>query len=169
MQRAELIKIEDISQMINAIFSIGNVNVYESYSDMEKDLKQFSSAIELKDYIQEAVKYDKSLLNFALYYIESKGFYEIVKIALNSKYCEGKMWRYRVDGWGLIYFHIDLRKSGSEIECRFTVNTEKRAKNWESTCPALRSPNLWDWKVVESKARKLNYELKKIRTTKSWS
>ncbi len=161
MQRAESVKFEDISQIINIIFSIGNVKVYEFYSEMEKDLMQFGNANELKSYVQEAVNNDNKLLNFALYYLESNGFYEIVKIDLDPKYCEGKTWRYRVDGWGLIHFQIDLRKSDSDIECRFTVNSQKRAKNWESTCTKLKSPDLWDWKIVESKARKLIYELKK--------
>lgn len=129
MQRTESIKSENLPQIINTIFSIGDVNVFESYSEMEKDLIQINNADEFKDYVREAVKNENRLLDFALYYPESKGFYQIVKIALNPKYCDGKTFRYRIDGWGIIHFHIDLRELSSEIECRFAVNSEKRARN----------------------------------------
>jgi hypothetical protein len=54
-----------------------------------------------------------------------------------------------------------LKLKGEDIACRIAVNTEKRAQNWANTFIELKSPSLWNWKVVESQTRKLIRELKK--------
>lgn len=163
MQRAEVIRYEDLPLLIEAIFSNGEVEVYESYSDMEQELIQISGEEEFIKYVEGKIKSGFDQLSFSLYYPETKGFFEIVKIDLNPRYCNGKTYRYKVSGWGLIQLFIDFRKSNLNIKCRIAVNSEERAKHWESTSPELLSHELWDWKIIESKTRKLIYRLKKLR------
>ena len=162
MQRTELISVADVEQILETIFKIGEATVFESYSEMEKDLILFRNIQEINHYLRKRLASDPGIVIFCVYYPETRGYYKISKIMLNPKYCDGKTFRYKMMGWGLIQVELDYRKSESTVGCRISVNSEQRAKNWESTCPELKSPTLWDWKAVNSKAGKLIYQLKKL-------
>ncbi len=89
------------------------------------------------------------------------GKFFISKIKLNPTYCDGKTFRYRLDGWAIIYVQLDVQKGENFIKCNVSVNSKKRAENWKTTIPELGNPALWEWKNVESRARKIIYQLKK--------
>jgi hypothetical protein len=59
-----------------------------------------------------------------------------------------------MEGWGLIQLQIDY-KAAPVIDCRFAVNTKKRAQAWAQTFPELGTPEQWEWKAVERQARRL--------------
>ena len=80
------------------------------------------------------------------------------KTKLVPEKCNGAKIRYSVEGWGLIQFQLWLKESG--LFCDINSNSEKRALKWESTSPELLSPNLWNWKEVQSQCRRLNRVLK---------
>ena len=160
MQREETINNTDVNKIVDAVYAIGEPEVSEAYSECSKDIVSFDRAAGLMNYINEAVSKNEEFLYFAVYYPEAKGFVEKEKIKLVPKACDGHTFRFCINGWGIIYFQLDYKKEPN-VKCRFAVNTEKRANNWIDTYPNLKSPSLWDWKLVEKHARRLIRQLKK--------
>lgn len=159
MQRTEIVDRKKIDEIMQLAFQLGEVQVFESDSEMEKEIVEIKDYKHYLDYFQNSIDNEERYIAFGLHYKEAKGFRNIRKITLNPKYCNGKKFRYQIIGWGIIYIQLNLK--GEKIECRITVNSEKRAENWESTNPEFKSPSLWNWKMIESKARKLIKELRK--------
>lgn len=159
MQKTEIVERKRIDEIMQLAFQIGEIQVFESYSEMGKKIVEIKDYQHYLNYFNEAINNEKKYIEFGLYYKEAKGFIKIRRITLNPKYSDGKKFRYNIEGWGIIYIQLDLTEE--KIECRITVNTQKRAENWVKTNPELKSPDLWNWKLVESKARKLISELKK--------
>ncbi len=159
MQRTESISKERVERLVKLAFEIGIVRFFESYSEMDEEIVEIVDFENYLKYYDNSIRNGKKALGFGLYYKEAKGHFNIRKIRLKPKYCNGKTFRYCIEGWGIIFIDLDLRSE--EIECRVSVNSEKRAQNWMNTMPRMKSPDLWDWKMVESKARKLIRELKK--------
>lgn len=141
------------------VFQIGAVQIFEQYSEMGEEIIQIADFEHFLTYYREAAIKEKKHLAFSLYYQEAAGSFSVNKIVLNPKYCNGHTFRYRADGWGVIGVFIEINKS--EIECRITVNSKKRAQNWAVINMDMGDPILWNWKVVESKARKLIRFLRK--------
>ncbi len=159
MQKTEIVERKKIDEIMQLAFQIGEVQIFESYSEMEKKIVEIKDYQQYLDYLKEAINNEKKFIEFGLYYKEANGFIRIRRTTLNPKYCDGKKFRYNIEGWGIIYIQLDLTEE--KIECRIAVNTPKRAENWVKTNPGLKSPDLWNWKLVESKARKLIGELTK--------
>ena len=160
MQRTEFINKNDLFELIEFILSDLNNELYESYSEMEKEVIRINNFAEFKDYFEHSISEKKMQLGFGIYNPESKGKFSITKLKLNPKYCKGKTYRNRIDGWGIIFVHLNLLNVENEIECRIYVNSKKRAENWKSTNPEFGNPELWDWKIIESNARKMINRLK---------
>ncbi|WP_299112209.1 hypothetical protein [uncultured Winogradskyella sp.] len=161
MQRTEIINKEKLFELIEFILSDSKTELYESYSEMENELVRISNFSEFKDYFEHSTTEKKRQLGFGIYNPESKGKFTITKLKLDPKYCNGKTYRNRIDGWGIIYVHLNLLNTENEIECRISVNSRKRAENWKSTNPEFGNPELWDWKIIESNAKKIIKQLKK--------
>lgn len=138
---------------------------YESYSEMEKEIFRIETLSAFKDYLENGISEGKTQFGFGIYNPGSKGKFFITKLKLNPKYCNGKTYRYKVDGWAIIFIHLELQNDENSIECRVSVNSKKRAENWKSTYPEFGDPELWEWKTVESSTRKIINRLKKLRTT----
>ncbi|WP_340156341.1 hypothetical protein [uncultured Winogradskyella sp.] len=160
MQRTEIINKDELFELIEFILSDSKAELYESYSEMEKELVRINNTSEFKDYFEHSTSEKKTQLGFGFYNPESKGKFFITKIKLDPKYCNGKTYRNRIDGWGIIYVHLNLLNVENEIECRISVNSKKRAENWKSTNPEFGNPELWNWKIIESNARKIIKQLK---------
>lgn len=163
MQRKEIIDKNQLFELIEYILSDSKTEFYESYSEMEKEIVRINNLSEFQDYFDNGIANGKVYFGFGIYNPESKGKFFTSKIKLNPKYCEGKNYRYRIDGWGIIFIKLDLQNEENRIECRISVNSKKRAEIWKSTNPEFGNPELWDWKNVESSARKIINRLK--RTT----
>ena len=159
VQRTESVKKKKINELMELAFQIGEVRIFESYSEMEEEIVEIKNYQDYLNYFQKSINQKKKHISFGLHYKEAEGFLRIRRINLNPKSCDGKTFRYNIEGWGIIHIQLDLREE--RIECRIAVNTEKRAQKWESINPELKPSNLWNWKIVESKARKLIRELKK--------
>ena len=159
MQGTEIVKKEKVDEIMKLAFQIGEVQIFESDSEMEEEIIEISNYENYLQYFQKAITEKKKFIAFGLYYKEAKGEMKINRISLNPSFCNGKTYRYNIEGWGIIYVQLSLKEK--DIECRIAVNTEKRAQKWEITNPELGSSESWNWKIVASKARKLIKELKK--------
>ncbi|WP_010519152.1 hypothetical protein [Croceivirga radicis] len=169
MQRTETIDKNQLFELIEYILSDSKIQFYESYSEMEKEIILINNLSDFRDYFDLGIANGKVHFGFGIYNPESKGKFFTSKIKLNPKYCNGKTFRYRIDGWAIIFIQLDLKNGENQIECNVSVNSKKRAENWKSTNPEFGNPELWEWKHVESRARKIINRLKKLQTTKPLS
>ena len=155
MQATATIDFDDVPRVVEAIFAIDNPIVSEAYSKFDEDIVIFYSEEELIGNINQERESGNKLLTFSVYYSDTQGFREVRKIALKPGAVDGHKYRYAVSGWGVIQFHLE-RLSETTFKCYFGVNTEKRANKWIATYPELKSPNLWNWQLVEKHLRKLS-------------
>ena len=159
MQRQETISLVKLKDILDAVFH-GNSNVYQSSSKYDTELASFSSRDELDCYIENEKASGIKFISLAIHYPETLGYTHAKKFALKPEKCNGATMRFFQEGWGLIHLNISFI-SEDMVRCGFTVNSEKRANNWVSTIPELKSPDIWNWKAVEKNARRLIRVLRK--------
>jgi hypothetical protein len=159
MLRGISISMEDVSKLLEHVFAISAVDVYTSDSEYGRRTERFDSARDCQTYLQARIEHGSKLVAFAVHYPEAGGYVQDRRVSLNPEKCDGHSFRYSVGGWGVI--HIQLHVGAvNEIRCHVTVNSEKRARAWFGTYPELRDPDLWNWKLVEKRARRLQRRLK---------
>lgn len=168
MQARKLINRASLEQVLSTCFEKGGPKVFEAYSEYgAKRLKEFLSQKEMENEIKRLLDRGEPSFQFALYYPEAGGYVDIEKVKLDPIACNGFKHRYSARGWGLIYLQFrqkwpKKKMKSDEIECSILVNTEKRATNWKDHCPSLKDPNLWDWKLVETHAKRIIRIVRKI-------
>lgn len=161
MQRSEIISEIDLFKLVDFDLSGSGVTLFESYSEYEKEIIVIKYWNEFIEYFQSALSSGRKDLGFAIYYPRGNGQVSITKVELNPKYCNGKTFRYRAEGWGLIFLHVTFLKLPDTIKCSISANSEKRAVKWKEIIPTIDSPDNWNWAIVESNTRKLISRLKK--------
>ena len=156
-----LISIEAFPRMLEQVFDPMNVDVYTSDSKFGKQTRTFRSARECAEYFKEQISAGSNFVGFAVHYLDTNGHIEDRRISLDPAKCDGHSFRYSIGGWGVInlQFHID---SNGDVRCNVDVNSEKRAKTWFTTYPEFKSPDLWNWRIVEKHARRLKRCLQKL-------
>ncbi len=159
MQREETVDEQGLNILLRAIYE-GSPLVCEAYSKYDSDIVEFASSEALESYMESEISGGNTFIDFAIYYPSTNGFIEKKKIDLRPEKCNGAKKRFSIEGWGLIQLQMDL-KCKPKIKCRIAVNSEKRANAWCETYPELKSPNLWDWKMVEKNTRRLIRVLRK--------
>ena len=160
MQTTRIIKEQDVSEVLMSVYKEGEPIAYQADSAFGEELNTFNTKEELSLEIQRLLDSNDPFFQFAFYYPESEGFVEKQRVSLNPEKCNGHTFRFSIKGWGLIYLQFHRKHQG--IECRATVNTEKRANEWADTYADLKEPSLWQWKVVERNARRVIRTINKL-------
>lgn len=113
----------DFVEILNFIFDEMECRVFESYSEYEKDLVEFSSAQEVVEHYQltEFSNTPKRSAILMLWPVKASENVKINRIELNPKKCQGATHRYRVDGWGLISLELSIRPA-----CNIAIPTTTR-------------------------------------------
>ncbi len=161
MQTTQKISIEQLHQVVEAIFDQGEVSVKEAYSDFECATLEFTTVDALKKNMDP--EQNAALFLYSIYYPESRGHVFERRIELKPESCNGYKFRFRQVGWGLIQFQCNF-KTFPVIECCIAVNSHARAGNWSQTFPELKDLDLWDWDVLNKKAGRLIRLLRKLGT-----
>jgi len=161
MQRCEVIPFDSIGNIIEAIYD-GNPTVFEAYSAFQRDIRYFPTKESLMDLISEelATGNKHKFIYCFLHYPEVDGFIRKKRMQLNPKKCDGATFRYTSEGWGLIQFQLDVTDQ-TAVKCTLAVSSEKRANNWAALAPELKSPELWNWSVIEKNIGRLIRVLRK--------
>lgn len=159
MQTTQLITTAQLDKVIHAIYVDGPPVVKEAYSKLDTPTATFPLPSDLRANIQY-VPGQNEFFHYALYYPAAKGHVIEKRSALKF---EGShhAHRFSQEGWGLIFLQLTFRDH-SRIECRVAVNSSSRAEKWFATYPELKSPDLWDWKVVKRQAGRLVRLLRKL-------
>lgn len=161
MQTSQQISLEQLNEIVAAIFAQGPVVVRQAYSEFGCVTKEFADANALLDELHDQPGDRDVCRQYTLYYPEAKGHTHERRIDLKPEACNGHTFRFCQEGWGLIQLQCDFRKH-PKVECRVAVNSAIRASNWNATYPDFQSPNSWDWAVVERKAGRLVRLLRKM-------
>ena len=161
MQTSQQISLDQLCEVVAAVFAQGTVVVRQAYSDFGCATKEFADAKALLDELHYEPGVGDVSRQYTLYYPEAKGHTHERRIALKPQACNGHSFRFRQEGWGLIHLQCDFRKHPM-VECRIAVNSEIRAATWSDTDPDFQSPDSWDWAVVEKKAGRLVRMLRRM-------
>ncbi len=161
MQANAILNDKGLAALVQFLFEAPAPNVAEAYSAYEEPLQRFDNADTLSAHIAAAVKRGERLLDYAIYYADTKGSTRDKQIKLDPRRCRGKTFRFTVVGWGVFHLQLDFRKAPG-IGVRIAVNSEKRAQGWSSTHTEWGSPKAWDWELVEKHARRLIKKMKDV-------
>ena len=155
MQRSEKVERSKLADIVDSVFQEAAI----AYED-DSDLIEYENADSLLLAIEQAIHNNAHSMNFAIYYPDAKGHFFKDKKTLNPAKCNGASFRYVASGWGLVHLQLDLRNQPL-VTVRVTVNSEKRATSWAATHPENQDPAEWNWKFVETQARRIIRVLRK--------
>lgn len=161
MQTSQQISLDQLHEVVAAVYDQGPVIVRQAYSDYESATKEFADATALLDELRFEPKAGDLFRQFTLYYPEAKGHTHERRITLKPEVCKGHPFRFCQEGWGLIQLQCDFREHPL-VGCTISVNSAIRAGKWSETYPDFQSPDKWDWAVVEKKAGRLVRLLRRL-------
>lgn len=160
MQATQHISVDQLHEIISAVFDQGNVVVKQAYSDFDCPTRQFNDVKALVEDLKYQPGQEVSFFSYVIYYPEAKGYTNEERIDLKPESCKGHTFRFSQVGWGLIQLQCNFRDY-PKIECRIAVNSRERAGNWYGTYPDYKNPDLWDWEVLKKKVGTLVRLLRK--------
>jgi hypothetical protein len=148
----------DIAKILDFIFSETDLLLYELASKYGQAIKFYRNTADvLNDY--NFYSSGDSSKEFQLWTPKFNGDLVIRKIELDPKYCKGHTFRYSTEGWGLIQLYFGVRKNDKLPSSHLGHQSEKRALLWQDTNSNLGEVKKWNWKEVESTAKKLKYQI----------
>lgn len=148
-----------IERLCDAVFAKPDPWVAEHYSEFDEDALTFESAASLASYLRTKLSSTKASAAVAITYPDMGARAIRRTIRLTPGAVPGRSHRTEWTGWGVIY----LQLNHGPLPSRVSVNSRKRAEAWASTCPDLGPPEAWNWKAVESHARRLQRVLRSSR------
>jgi hypothetical protein len=155
--------LEDHASFLDWLFRDGRCDVFESYSELEQPLVQFTSACEVLKLFERHYTNGRLVDSASLMlYVAGSGPQPIVRhITLNPASCGGAAFRFTLEGWGLIGITLQT-VSDSGLRCSHTNhNSRLRAEKWVQVSDRLGSPDDWDFAKVTSYSARMNREIRK--------
>lgn len=147
-----------VKAVAEAIFKEQPLTVIEAYSASKQELRTFQSPEELCAYVTARRDSVDGSAHLAVHYPDMAGRVARTRVSLNPRKCNGHTYRYRVDGWGLVQVHLQLRPA--KLDSFISANSEERALSWATTLPELDPPSTWHWPAVSRHLRRLRRALK---------
>lgn len=150
---------DDWSAVLETVFDLGMFRVFESNSELDRELREFHAPAEIPGGHQ-----GRSLALFAI----GSGPGPIAKrIDFLPGVHPDATFRYCCEGWGLIQLHHGAPVGAQELRWSHTNhNTEKRAAAWTATLPRLGDPAEWNWATVTSASGRLNRAIRRMAVSK---
>ncbi len=148
----------DVQTILDFIFSETDLILYELNSANGKDIRSFQKTEDVLKVFNFSNRHNPDS-KFQLWSPKFKGDLVFQKIELNPLYCKGHTFRYSTEGWGLIQLYFGRLHKNILESSTLQLQSEKRALIWESTYKYLGAVNKWDWKEVQSTARKIKYQI----------
>ena len=102
MQTAQQISLNQLHELVAAVFAQGPVVVREAYSDFGCATKEIADAQVLLEELHCEPSTGHASRHYTLYYPEAKGHTHERRIALKPEACNGHNFRFCQEGWGLI-------------------------------------------------------------------
>jgi len=160
--------LSDHKPILEFLFNEKECEIYESYSQFEKPLKMFLKKEEILKEFSRTYKNGKKInaVNLELYVLGSGPKLVSRKIKLDPKSCNGAKYRYSVEGWGLVQFHLSQTTESRLNDSHTNHNSKKRAEKWALTFPEMDAPSYWNFDMINKFSLKLNRQIRKNYTGK---
>ncbi|MEL7547945.1 MAG: hypothetical protein AAGJ84_14935 [Pseudomonadota bacterium] len=152
MQRTDDIDERDLQTVIDAFFEEGG-KMFEGSDTYDRISQEFHDTKSVCEYIQSQRAKGYVLVMLAFYDPAAQGYINVRETEVDPERFNGAKLRQSLEGWGLIYINLGF-VDAPRVEVNISVNSQKRAFNWASTCHRMKSPDLWNWKLVERHARR---------------
>ena len=150
---------DDWSAVVETGFDLGWFRVFESDSELDRELREFHTATEVPD--------NRQGRHLALFVIGSGPDPVERRIDLLPGVHPDATFRYCCEGWGLIQLDHGGATGTQELRWSHTNhNTEKRASAWSATLSRLGDPADWDWAAVTSASGRLNRAIRRMAVSK---
>jgi hypothetical protein len=144
---------DDQKTVLGSIFDSGSCRVFEAYSVPDMPLREFHNVGE--------VSIDQHGTMLALHVIGAGPDPTISRIDLRPGAIGDATFRYRCDGWGLIWLNFGSLFQDTELRSSDTShNTAARAAKWAGTLRDLGDPNAWQWPAITKASRHLNSKIR---------
>ena len=154
----------DMLNLLQFIYAETDCRVFESYSEFDQNLREFTSAEQLLS------AYDigrdphgnghAALLQLWSPSVSSQ--VKIERIALIPKKCDGHTFRFSVNGWGLMQLYLGGENERAISHSHFGHNSQKRAQAWETTLIDQLGPvSEWDWDLLVKVSRKIQNHIRR--------
>lgn len=156
----------DLEAVLGFVFDSREFTAYEAYSEPETELRTVCSTAEL------AALYPLGLCQGTGHSVllqlvaKNSGAVTVERFALDPTKCEGKTYRYRSSGWGLIQLYLGGIGPKGLVPSHTNHNSQARALKWASTYPELPPPSTWDWPVLLAASSKLNRYIRKLAVSR---
>ncbi|WP_181774115.1 hypothetical protein [Amycolatopsis pittospori] len=150
---------DDWSAVLETVFDLGLFRVFESDSELDRELREFHTPAEVPDGRQ-----GRSL---ALLAIGSGPGPVPKRIDFLPGVHPDATFRYCCEGWGMIQlYHGSVAGTGELRWSHTNHNSEKRAVAWAATLQRLGDPAEWDWAAVTSASGRLNRAIRRMAVRK---
>lgn len=147
-----------LETLANAVFAKPEAWVAEEYSEFDEEALTFLEAESLAGYLRARLSSPKGYAAIVVTYPDMGACALRRLIRLEPGSVPGHTHRTAWEGWGVIV--IQLRRG--QLPSRVAANSRKRAELWAKSYPDLGSPDAWNWKAVESHARRLQRVLRRL-------
>ena len=152
----------DFDAVLDFVFSDLSCRVFESYSDYDADLREFTRTSEIYDRLPLGKPSGTGpSVALQLWPIEASQNVSFKRIMLNPSKCDGHTFRYSINGWGLIQLYLGGLSPTGLVHSHTNHNSKARARKWQSNYIELGPIEAWNWDVVESESRKLNHHIRR--------
>jgi hypothetical protein len=148
---------EDHRYILDLVFAGKHTfRVFESRSDVDTDLREFTSAADVLAHWNPPRR-SRSVALLAAGAAPAPTF---TRVDLRGNNRRGSF-DYRCEGWGLIHLQVSGVHRGRLEPSRLAHNSEKRAIGWADTIDRLPGPQTWDWAAVTSASGWLVRQIRK--------
>src|ERR1700722_15717271 len=147
----------DFLAVLTYVFKQSACRVFESYSPPGEEIAEFKSVDDL------SARYSVGICPGSgpsvLLQLVPPGAshqFNIRRITLKPELCEGRTFRYAVEGWGLIQLQFGGTGPQGLVNSHSNHNTEARAKRWSETHRELGPIEIWNWRETTAVSSALN-------------
>src|SRR5260370_21064881 len=124
--------VEDHERLVAYLFEQGDVRIFESYSALDQQLKEFTRPDHIFNELREARNSRLSVL-LQLWAPAASAKVEIERFSVSVP---GHSYRHRIDGWGLMQLYLSKDTDQEIYPSHFGHFNQRSAEKWSETSPS---------------------------------
>jgi len=158
----------DFRAVLTYVFKQSKCRVFESYSPSGEEIAEFKSIDDVSArYPIGVCRGSAPSVLLQLIPPGASHQFSIRRISVQPELCDGHIFRYAVEGWGLIQLHFGGIGPQGLVNSHSNHNTEARARKWLETHRELGPIEIWSWRETAEVSSALNRFIRtKLATTK---
>jgi hypothetical protein len=160
--------LNDQEALLNWLFAEKSCEVYELASSFEQPLQRFATARDvLSQFDRTYITGKKWHTVYLQLYVTGAGpKFAPTKVPLDPAHCNGAIYRYGAEGWGLVQLYLGGPSTNSLQPSHTNHNTQRRAEAWQPSIPQMGPVHAWDFKKITAFSSRLNREIRKRSVAK---